>query len=258
MSDDVVGEPWAVNVATRHAVVMELVHDLARAGHYEEAVAACEELLDEDPDAVEALLVIADAAPRYGHGEVGLLAAKQAERRGENTLTLQAAALFGALRVGEALQLAEHITETNPSDARAWAVLGQSRELLGEWALAEQALTNASVCDPGRFSTAITLDAVGWDRVLLSALSRLSAEERDRLAPWTLDLCRGPALDLLRRAQPPVLPSVLTMRDTFEGGRLHLFQNNLARDCQNEERLVERVVFALTEEAYDILDVEAG
>lgn len=249
MSDEVVGGPWSIDAPTRHAVVLELIQELLRAGNLEDAVAACEELLDENPDCTEALLIIADTAPRYAHGEVGVLAARQARARGVAAATLEAAALLAACEVETALALATETTLQTPADARAWAVRGQALELMGRMGEADDALAEAARLDRERFPELMRLDDSAWDRAVLTGLSQLSAQERDRLSPWTLEFCDVPPLELLRRAQPPVPPSASALCESLTGGRLYLFRRNLARGCRDENEVVARVVLALVDES---------
>lgn len=249
MSDEIVGGPWQMDTPTRHAVVLDLVRELLRAGNFESAVAACEELLDEDHNCPEALLIIADAAPRYAHGEVGVIAARQARIRGLPAATLEAAALLAACNVEAALSTAIAATTETANDARAWAVRGQALELLGQMTEADSALMEAARLDPERFPLLVRLDDHQWDRAVLTGLSQLSSVERDRLAPWTLELCEVPPLALLRRASPPAPPSTSAMCESRSGGRLFLFRRNIARGCRDENDVVARVVHALTEDA---------
>lgn len=67
-----------VGADTASAMLLDAAHRQAHRGDYALAVALAEELLDLDPQNVDALLLVADAAPRYGHGEVGVLAARSA------------------------------------------------------------------------------------------------------------------------------------------------------------------------------------
>lgn len=249
MSDEVVGGPWQIDTPTRHAVVLDLVQELLRAGNFEAAVAACEEVLDEDPDCHEALLIIADTAPRYAHGEVGVLAARQARSRGLAAATLEAAALLAACEVEAALDVALAATRQLPTDARSWAVRGQALELLGRLNEADLALAEATRLDPDRFPVLMRLDEREWDRAVLTGLSQLSPRERDRLSPWTLELCDVPPLELLRRATPPAPPTTSAMCEHVSGGRLFLFRRNIARGCRDENELVARVVHALKDDA---------
>ena len=237
-----------MDTPTRHAVVLDLVRELLRAGNFESAVAACEELLDEDHDCAEALLIIADSAPRYAHGEVGVIAARQARIRGLPAATLEAAALLSACEVEAALSAALAATAESPSDARAWAVRGQALELLGQMSEADSAFSYAARLDPERFPIMVRLDDREWDRAVLTGLSQLSPADRDRLASWTLELCDVPPLELLRRASPPAPPTTAAMCENTSGGRLFLFRRNLARGCRDENEVVARVVHALMDD----------
>ncbi len=97
-SDSVSTPPWTFDVSVRVAVLLQASREALLRGDYMEAVALAEEVLEEDPAETDALLLVAEAAPHYGHGAVGLLAANQAEARG---------AAIGALRVMALLSLGQ-------------------------------------------------------------------------------------------------------------------------------------------------------
>lgn len=108
-SDSVPTAPWTFDVSVRVAVLLQASREALRRGDAMEAVALAEEVLEEDPDEVEALLLVAEGAPLYGHGAVGLLAAEQAERRGGRVGALRAAALLAVGQVQAAVTEAERV-----------------------------------------------------------------------------------------------------------------------------------------------------
>ncbi len=81
-----------------------------------EVVALAEEVLEEDPNEVDALLLVAEATPMYGHGVVGLLAVDQAERRGGSVGVLRAAAFLSLGRLPEALRESDRVIRGGGED----------------------------------------------------------------------------------------------------------------------------------------------
>ena len=88
---------------------MQAAREAMRRGDPMEAVALSEEVLEEEPGEVDALLLVAEAAPAYGHGAVALLAADQAERRGGQVGALRAAALLSLGRLEAALAESDRV-----------------------------------------------------------------------------------------------------------------------------------------------------
>lgn len=214
-----------------------------------------EELLDETPDDLDALLIIADAAPRYGHGEVGALAAAQAARRGAEIGALEAAALLSACEVEAALDAAEATLLRRPDDARAHAVRGQALELLGRSIEGAAALARAAALSPERYPLPIAVTPAEWDALLVSASTDLPRELRDALRGVDLDLADLPDLALLQALSPPPSPLVhaLVADPDARRPRLQLFRRNLLRGAESVAELEERVRAALHAELEHLL-----
>lgn len=214
------------------------------------AVVLAEELLDEDPDEVAALLIIADAAPRYGHGEVGALAAVQAAKRGAETGAVHAAALLAACAVSEALDIAEKTLDRRPTDARAHAVRGQALDLLGRRAEADLALGRAHALRPEAYPLALPVDGAAWDSVVLSALSTLSPQLRDLLKTAQLELLDLPDVERLAAIVPPPSPlsDVLLLDPDSPAPRIEIYRRNLCRGATDLDDLAQRLAGALSTE----------
>lgn len=245
MDDSVGAGPWTITAETRAAVLLTEAAAALAEGAPERAVAIAEEILDTDPDDTDALLLIAEAAPRYGHAEVGVLAARQARARGVEPGTVEAAALLAACEVEEALVTADARIGRNRDDARAHAVRGQALEALGRLADADAALAQAHALDPARFPLPPVLD--DWDHLWLRALGKLEPADRDELRAMEIILAEAPTLTELRAVHPPASPSTLALVLEPEAERptLHIYQRNLARGVRSEDEAIERLVDAL-------------
>lgn len=245
MDDSVGAGPWTITAETRAAVLLAEAAAALAEGAPERAVSIAEEILDTDPDDTDALLLIAEAAPRYGHAEVGVLAARQARARGVEPGTVEAAALLAACEVEEALVTADARIGRDRNDARAHAVRGQALEALGRLADADAALAQAHALDPERFPLPPRLD--DWDHLWLKALSKLEPVDRDELRAMEIVLAEAPTLDELRAVHPPASPSTLALVLDAEATRptLHIYQRNLARGVHTEDEAVDRLVDAI-------------
>ena len=243
--------PWAIQPEAQVAVLLAEARRLVVDGEPEAAVCLAEELLDHDPEDAEALLVIAEAAPRYGHGEVGVLAARQARARGADPGAVEAAALYAACELEGALEAADARILTHPADARAHAIRGMSLEVLGRLADADAALAHAHTLRPSAYPLPHRVPAADWEPLLLAALSRLEPTERDAVRGWAFSWHAAPSLPLLASSHPPIPPTTRAIVSVDDHGtpQCDLFTRNLARGCADEAELVERLAQALRDEA---------
>ena len=248
--DTLGGAGWVLDPAARRAVLLVQSRHALATGDPAAAVVLAEELLDDTPGEVEALLVIADAAPRYGHGEVGALAAVQAARLGAETGALQAAALLSACSVQEALTVAEQTLERRPDDARAHAVRGQALDLLGRRGEADLALGRAHALRPDAYPLSLRVGADAWDGILLTALSGLDDSLRDLVRTAQLEVCDLPDVARLAATQPPPSPlaDVLLLDPDATPLEVQVYRRNLCRGAASEAELTDRLRQALAAE----------
>jgi hypothetical protein len=252
--DDIVGAAaggWTLDPAARHAMLLDAARTALAHGDHAAAVVLAEELLDELPDDADALLVVAEAAPEYGHGEVGALAAVQAARRGAEVGALEARALLAACEVERALVSVDAAIARRPDDARAHLVRGLALELCrrdGEAAaaFARAASLDAAVCPP-----LLDIPADEWEPLLLAAGAGLDAPLRDALRGVSLDLLDLPPLELLRGLHPPPSPLVVALLLEEDGRppRVEIYRRNLLRGAATLDELEERLRAALHAEA---------
>ncbi len=232
-------------------VVMLLAEARARLtrGETVTAVVLAEEVLDVTPDDREALTIIADAAPRYGHGEVGLLAAQAAARSGADTRTLQAAAFLAMCDVNAALATADARLVDAPDDARAHAVRAQALDLLARPQEAANAYARALHLRPDAFPRPLVVPDAAWDEVVQAAVSSLPFEARDTLRRMDLRVVEIPDLARLQTFSPPPNPTCDAWLDA-EGKRptITIHRRNLARGARSLDELTHRVIRALETE----------
>lgn len=241
------------------ALTLEAGRQAVAAGELAVALAIAEELLDLTPDDTDALLLVADVAPRCHLADCGIAAARQARRRGADPAATEAAALLAACRVQEALDAAEARLATRASDARAWAVRGLALELLGRGEEGRRALDQAAALRPSFYPPPLDVPDADWEGLVVEARSRLPFEARDAMRPLTVELLDLPDVESLRARSAPWPPPTPTVDGFLVPGpspRLELYRHNLARGAANEEEVVERVL-SLFEDAVDRLE-ESG
>ncbi len=246
MDDSIGGKTWSLDQRARAALLLERARCQLADGDPEGAVVYAEELLDEDPDDADALLVVADAAPRYGHGEVGLLAAQKARRLGRDPGVIEAAAMLSACLVDDALAATAAILEANTANARAWAVRAQALEVLGRLAEADDALERAHALRPESYPRAVQLHEAQWDAAVREALSMLDTPERRVAARWRVELRDAPTIDDLQSVRPVAPPATFALLLTTDGGPvLRAFRRPLCRGANDAEEVSMRLAEAI-------------
>ncbi len=257
MSDERTEAPgWGIPLEAQAAVLLAEARRLVNEGDLEGAVGIAEELLDHEPGDVDALRLVADVAPRYGHGEVGVLAARQLRRLGADVGAIEAAALFAACEFDAALDAADVCLASAPADARAHAVRGQVLEVLGRLPEADVALATANRLRPEAYPLPLAVAEADWEPMLIEALGRLEPEERDEVRRWTLLWQPAPEPALLTSSHPPIPPNTIAVVSVADGDELtcSIFTRNLARGCATEEEVIARLARALGEEAAQLDD----
>ncbi len=232
------------------------------------ALLETEELLDEDPDNVAALEVLADTELELGHGrEAGLVFAHLLRLDPEQPLYLAGMAIACFLHAdfqgavsygGEALKLQEDLSE-------AHAYVGLACERLGLLDASQQHLERARAIDPEGWRQPPELHEIPWAEVLSRALERVP----EQLAPFYQQVPivwqQLPDPAVLRSVDPPISPLVLALYEGTSGGpgdhtgilprSLRIFQGNARRFAHDLDRLVEDLGQALSAEAADWMGI---
>lgn len=281
--DDDIRQGWVLDPETRTQMRLEQVRKLIESMAWHEAVLEAEELLDEAPDHVPALELLAKA-------QLGMMDAEGAVLTWEQVHTLDpspqshrlagmAMARFDTTDLVGAVEAAREAVRLEPGLAEAHFVLGLALDRLpGRSVEAAQALVAANRLDPLAYPFPMRLDAKGWEQALTTAMLQLSPEVRALWEGVPVRLPDHPDLEMLRSNQPPMSPRIPGM---FQGHPpsmaaepvtdpwgvqpegLLLYTQNLAR-VHNLDELVERLADVLEQEAlvwvgevpWDLDDVE--
>lgn len=269
--DDVILQGWSLDPETTRALRLDHVKKLVEQMVWDEAALEAEELLDEAPDHVEALDLLARA-------QLGMMDAEGAVQTWEQLFLLDpsprpdrlAALSMARLDICDlvgAIEAARESTRLDPSLAEAHFVMGVALDRLpGNATESAIALLAANRLDPIAFPFPLRLDAEAWEQALTTAMMQVSPEVRSLWEGVPVRLPPYPDLDMLQANQPPLsprIPGLFLGEPPTEGDPwlqppdgLLLFTQNLAR-VQNLDELVERVADVLEQEAMVWLGQEA-
>lgn len=249
MADDVVEHPrWTIDPRVRDALVLESARDALAAQDPSLALQLAEELLDESPDDVEGLLVVAEAGARCGHAAVAQLACAQAAQRGADPGVIEAEVWIALGRADEALRTLDRLNGAGREDARCLAARSRALDLAGDRPGSDRAWSDAARREPGRYPPLLHLRDEEWESSLLQALSGLEPRARTLTRQVDIRFADLPDVDELASipAPYPALPPTLDglLRPGFPP-ILSLFRRNLLRGAATPADVVERVRAAI-------------
>jgi tetratricopeptide (TPR) repeat protein len=230
------------------------------------ALLEAEELLEAEPDNIEALEVLGDTELELGHGrEADLVFSHLLDLQPDEPmyLTGQAIARFlhtdfeGAVASGlEALEKAPELTE-------AHAYLGLAFERLGHLDLSETHLSKAAELDPQGWSPPPDIDDIPWQGLLSAAMARVPESLLGFYDKVPIVWMNLPDPWVLRAVDPPISPLVLALYEGTPTGpgnetgllprSMRIYQGNARRFARDMDRLTEDLTHALSAEAADWL-----
>mgnify|MGYP002819613500 CR=1 FL=1 len=267
MDDDIL-QGWTLDPDTRIRMRLDQVRKLLDTMAWHEAVLEAEELLDEEPQHVPALELLAKAQLGMMDAEGAVLTWEQVHALdptpSADRLASLAMARFDTTDLVGAVEAARESIRLDSGRAEAHFVLGLALERLpGRSVEAAQALVAASRLDPLAYPFPIRLDAKGWEQALTTAMLQVTPEVRALWEGVPVRLPDYPDMELLRSSQPHLSPRLPGM---YQGNApslaeepvedpwsekpdgLLLFTQNLAR-VHSLDELVERLADVLEQEA---------
>jgi tetratricopeptide (TPR) repeat protein len=261
--EDEVTNPWMVDPGMAQALRKRHIQRLLAVEDWPAAVLEAEELLDVNPDDIEALELLAQAQLAMTDAEGAVLAWEQvlsldATPRADRLAQLALAKLDTCDVVG-AVTDAREALRLDPSRADAHFALGLALEYTeGTSTESAQALLAAQNLDPITYPFPMRLNAAGWEQALTTAMLRIPHEIRKLWEGVPVSLSDRPTLEDLAHQAPPMSPRVhgMFLGDPPEHGNpwehppdaLLLFSDNLAR-VTHLDALIERIAALLEQEA---------
>lgn len=232
------------------------------------ALLEAEELLEDDPDNVEALEVLGDTELELGHGrEADLVFSHLLDLQpGEPVyLTGQAIARFLHTDFEGAVDSGLEALSTVPDLTEAHAYVGLALERMGRLDEATEHLGRAAELDPEGWAPPPEVEEVPWHALLETAMEMVPPELRSFYEHVPIVWQNLPDPVVLRGVDPPISPLVLALYEGTPTGpgsetglrprSMRIYQGNARRFARDLRRLTEDLGHALGAEAADWLGV---
>ncbi len=232
------------------------------------ALPEAEELLEDDPDNIEALEVLGDTELELGHGrEADLVFSHLLDLQPDEPiyLTGQAIARFLHADFEGAVHSASAALEAVPDLTEAHAYLGLCLERMGRLDEAAEHLDRAAQLDPAGWAPPPGVQDVPWQALLEAAMAMVDPSLHSFYDEVPIVWQHLPDARVLRAVDPPISPLVLAL---YEGtptapGRetglfprsMRIYQGNARRFAKDMKRLTEDLAHALGAEAADWLGI---
>lgn len=174
------------------------------------AMVEAEELLDEEPDNLDALLLVADAALELGDTAVARAAFGQALEIDNSIPTAwsgYAVASYELTDLPACVDAARHALAMDEGIAEAHFYLGLALDHQGDEEQAAAELGRATQLDPASFPAIPRLDPVTAEHALARALSLMAPPMRAWFDQVPIVFDRYPSIEQLRQEDLPLSPS---------------------------------------------------
>jgi len=267
MDDEVVSGVWQLDPDTRLDLRLQRVKSAIGDADWPRVVMEAEELLDEAPEHIETLGLLATALLELGDAESAAEAFEDyLGRAGPDAVILSGLALarFESCDLMGAIEAAREAIRRDGSLAEAHYTLAMALERMGDASEAAQSFALAHMMDEVAFPLPLQLTDADLQLAVSAALSALPPPIRDFWAGIPLQVEEEPALTELTAATPPLPPTIAGMYDgvppnddTVHTARplaLRLFRRNLAR-CGTLDEVTQQLALVLQQEALDWLGV---
>lgn len=227
------------------------------------AVLESEEILDEEPDNIEALAMLGDVELELGHGqEAKLVFSHLCELSKDQTHFMNGLAMahFLCVEYEKCYEITQSVLKLDPNLAEAHAYAALSLERLNRPVEADYHNSMAETLNPQYYKPP-TFDQIPWDDLLLEAISKLPDYLSDFFDNVSFVWTTYPPPQTLLSNKPNISPLILALyegrptEETRELGiyprSIRLFKGNMVRFSQNFDQLALDLSQALASEAID-------
>ncbi len=232
------------------------------------ALLEAEELLEDDPDNIEALEVLGDTELELGHGrEAELVFSHLLDLQPDVPVYLTGLAIARFLHTDfqGAVDAGLAALHSVPDLTEAHAYIGLSLERLGRGEDAQVHLARAAELDPTGWAPPTAIHDIPWQPLLQAAMDQIPAELRGFYDQVPIVWQNLPDPAVLRAVDPPISPLVLALYEGTPTGpgietglrprSMRVFQGNARRFARDMQRLTEDLAHALAAEAADWLGI---
>ncbi len=213
--DEVPASRWKLDPASHTALQLERVRHALFDGAFEAAMVELEELLDAEPDHVDALRLLASCAVTLDDAFTAAEAWRKLARLdpSPSVRTQLALSELRSARFEVAEREARTSLELNGDQPEAWWILGRARELRGQPREAEAAFLRAWLDCPGLCPLPRRAPPGGWAAVIESALAVVAPSVRELWRSVPIRLEPAPTAERLSASVPPLPYDVLALAD---------------------------------------------
>ena len=203
------GSGWTVDPSLLAAMRLGHARKALDEEEPDNAVAEAEELLDQEPDNLEALRVVAEAELELGTASVARLAFERCLALDDTDPHAWSGLAIAAFEVADlegAARSAREAVARDPDLGEAWYYLGLALERTERLSDAAKALARATDLDALRFPTPTRLDDDAWVQAIHAAVDKLPEPLRSWLHDVPLHGCELPAANRFGPGLEPISP----------------------------------------------------
>lgn len=263
--------PWGLDASAISELRLSRALKALDSGDPSTATIEAEELLDEDPDNLEAIVLVGEASLDLGAFATARIAFQHAVTidpsitKGWAGLALSCYELTDLETCASSAQQGLRLDDQDPA---LWYYLAVALEQLELPEKAEQAFTQAARIDGANFPKPVRYTQEQWEQALVSALELLPAALRDWYARFPVHILRFPDIEELRAAEPPLSPAAgalyLGTPPPIGFGKpwatqpeqVRVYSANLERSAPLPAELPRILAIALRQEALDWLGLD--
>ena len=262
MSDEREHRPWAVDPDMVITLRLKKAQAALDRGDADLAFVEAEELLEEAPEHVEALLVSGRAALAMHDAGTARAAFEQVLERRPGSIEAHeglAVARFEAVDFQGALESARTTVADDPNRSRAWYYQGLALERLDQPDEALQCFERAYALDPADHPLPRNFSDAAWEEALAHGRKVLPGPIRAFFGKVTFRWERFPDVAELKQRHPPLSPFSFALYEgvppeqgdpwTEVPRSVRLYRGNLRHGVRTTEDLANRVSDALMHEA---------
>lgn len=262
MSDERELRPWAVDPDTVINLRLKKAQAALDRGDADLALVEAEELLEEAPEHVNALLVVGRAALAMHDAGTARTAFEQVLERKPDAIDAHeglAVARFEGVDFQGALESARAAVTADPSRSRSWYYQGLALERTGQPEDALRCFERAYVLQPSEHPLPRNFSEAAWEEALVQGRKVLPGPIRSFFAKVSFRWERFPDVEELKERHPPLSPFSFALYEGLppEQGDpwtevpkcVRLYRGNLRHGVRTTEDLAGRISEALMHEA---------